>query len=134
MPFTLEELLPNDQQLRTVQMHEPLTHAIDLMHRHGYSQLPVIEADGKTSRGQVVTFEGILHCVQSFKTQPEMLQVKDVARRVRTYAPDADLLATLDDIQRDNFALIVGEADALTGIVTTADTTVFFREYAQDLM
>ena len=134
MPFTLEELLPNDQQLRTVQMHETVTHAIDLMHRHGYSQLPVVEPDGKISRGQVVTFDGILHCVQSFKTQPEMLQVKDVARRVRTYAPDADLLATLDDIQRDNFALIVDEADALTGIVTTADTTVFFREYAQDLM
>lgn len=115
-------------------MHEPLTHAIDLMHRHGYSQLPVVEGDGKISRGQVLTFDGILHCVQSFKTQPEMLQVKDVARRVRTYAPDADLLATLDDIQRDNFALIVDESDALTGIVTTADTTVFFREYAQDLM
>ena len=134
MPFTLEELLPNDQQLRTVQMHEPLTHAIDVMHQHGYSQLPVVEADGKTSRGQVVTFEGIVHTLQSFKTQPEMFQVKDVARRVRTYAPDADLLATLDDIQRENFALIVDEAYALTGIVTTADTTVFFREYAQDLM
>lgn len=134
MPFTLEELLPIDQQLRTVQMHEPVAHAIDLMDRHGYSQLPVVEADGKTSRGQVVTFEGILHCIQAFNTQPEMLQVKDVARRVRTYAPDGDLLATLDDIQRDNFALIVDEMDALTGIVTTADTTVYFREYAQDLM
>lgn len=134
MPFTLEELLPIDQQLRTVQMHELVTHAIDLMHRHGYSQLPVVEGENKISRGQVVTFAGILKRVQSFKTQPEMLQVKDVACRVRTYAPDADLLATLDDIQRDNFALIVGEGEVLTGIVTTADTTVFFREYAQDLM
>jgi len=134
MPFTLEELLPNDQQLRMVQMHESATHAIDLMHRHGYSQLPVVESDGKTSRGHVVTFDGILQRVQSFNAQPDMLLVRDVARRVRTYAPDADLLATLDDIQRDNFALIVDEVDALTGIVTTADTTVFFREYAQDLM
>lgn len=133
MPFTLEELLPNEQQLRTVQMHEPLTHAIDLMNRHGYSQLPVLDTDGK-SRGQVVTFEGMLHSVQSFKTQLETLQVKDVARRARTYTPDADLLATLDDIQRDNFALIVDEDDKLTGIVTTADTTVFFREYAEDMM
>ena len=32
------------------------------------------------------------------------------------------------------FALIVDENNVLTGIVTTADTTVFFREYAQDLM
>lgn len=134
MPFTLEELLPDGQQLRTVQLHESVPHAIDLMHRHGYNQLPVVDLDGKTSRGQVVTFDGILHCVQSFKASLELLQVKDVAQRVRTYAPDADLLATLDDIQRDNFALIVDENDALTGIVTTSDTTVFFREYAQDLM
>ena len=42
MPFTLEELLPDDQQLRTVQMHEAVTHAIDLMHGHCYSQLPVM--------------------------------------------------------------------------------------------
>ena len=87
-------------------MHEPLTHAIDLMDRHRYSQLPVVEADGKTSRGQVVTFESILDTVQAFKTQPEVLQVKDVVRRVKTYSPDADLLETLDDIQRDNWACI----------------------------
>jgi hypothetical protein len=65
---------------------------------------------------------------------PELLRVRDVARAVRTYPTDADLLATLDDIQRENFALIVDENNFLTGIVTTADTTVFFREYAQDLM
>ena len=115
-------------------MHESVTHAIDLMDRHAYNQLPVVEADGRTSRGQVVTFNGILHSVQSFKTPLDLLQVRDVAQHVRTYAPDADLLATLDDIQRDNFALIVDEDHHLTGIVTTSDTTVFFREYAQDLM
>ena len=50
------------------------------------------------------------------------------------YPADADLLATLDDIQRENFALIVDENNVLTGIVTTADTTVYFQDYAQDLM
>ncbi len=52
---------------------------------------------------------------------------------MRSYAADADLLATLDDIHRDNFALIV-DGTRLIGIVTTADMAVFFREYAQDLM
>lgn len=39
----------------------------------------------------------------------------------------------MDDIHRDNFAVIVDDA-ALKGIVTTADVAVFFREYAEDLM
>jgi CBS domain-containing protein len=134
MPFTLEELLSTDQRLRTVYLHDSVQQAINLMHQHSYDQLPVVDKDGKTSLKQVVTFDTILQAVRSFNTKPESLHVRDVARAVRTYAADADLLATLDDIQRENFALIVDENDVLTGIVTTADTTVFFREYAQDLM
>jgi hypothetical protein len=104
------------------------------MHQHDYNQLPVVDTDGKTSLEQVVTFDSILQALRSFNTKPELLQVRDVSRAVRTYPADADLLATLDDIQRGNFALIVDENNVLTGIVTTSDTTVFFREYAQDLM
>ena len=134
MPFTLEELLPHDQRLRTVQLHKPVRTALDLMHQHGYDQLPVVDKDGKTSLELVVTFDSILQALRSFKTRAEFLQVRDVARSVSTHPADADLLTTLDDIQRENFALIVNEENLLTGIVTTADTTVFFREYAEDLM
>ena len=134
MPFTLEELLPEDQRLRTVFLHDSVQQAINLMHQHEYNQLPVVDVDGKTSLDQVVTFDSILQAVRSFNTKPELMHVRDVARSVRTYQEDADLLATLDDIQRENFALIVDDSNILTGIVTTADTTVFFREYAQDLM
>src|SRR3954464_6524776 len=134
MPFTLEELLPEDQRLRTVFLHDTVQHAINLMHQHGYNQLPVVDNDGKTSLEQVVTFDSILQAVLSFSTKPGLMQVRDVARGVRTYAEDADLLTTLDDIQRDNFALIVDESSEVIGIVTTADTTFFFREYAEDLM
>ena len=44
-----------------------------------------------------------------------------MAQRVLSYAADADLLATLDDIHRDNFALFVDESE-LIGIVTRAAT------------
>lgn len=134
MSFTLEELLPEDQRLRTVFLHDTVQHALNLMHQHRYNQLPVVDSDGRRSLDQVVTYEGILQAVQSFDAKPDLMHVRDVARSVRTYSSDADLLATLDDIQRENFALIVDHDQLLTGIVTTSDTTVFFREYAQDLM
>jgi predicted transcriptional regulator len=132
MALTLEDLLPTDQQLRTVQPHEPVDCAINIVYQHGYSQLPVTGANSEF-QGQVITFESVLRAIQCFRTEAGALLVRDAAQRVRSYAADADLLATLDDIHRDNFALIVDES-RLIGIVTTADMAVFFREYAQDLM
>ena len=134
MPFTLEELLPRGQQLRSVQLHEPVTAALNLMMEHGFDQLPIVDKDGKRSLKMVVTFDSVLQALLSLKTGIEKLQVNDVAKRVATHANDSDLLGTLDDIQRENFALIVDEEEHLTGIVTTSDTTEFFREYAEDLM
>ncbi|HLJ25511.1 MAG TPA: DUF4268 domain-containing protein [Candidatus Angelobacter sp.] len=132
MAFTLEYLLPAGQQIRTVQPHEPIGSAINIMHQHGYGQLPVTGTDGEF-QGRVITFESILQAIQSFRTEAESLLVRDTAQRVRSYPADADLLTTLDDIHRDNFAIIVEES-RLLGIVTTADVAVFFREYAEDLM
>lgn len=132
MVFTLEDLLPADQQLRTVQPHEPVGRAINTMYEHGYGQLPVT-GPNREFQGQVITFESVLRAIQCFRTNVETLLVRDAAQRVRSYPADADLLATLDDIHRDNFALIVDESK-LIGIVTTADVAIFFREYAEDLM
>jgi CBS domain-containing protein len=133
MALTLEDLLPADQQLRTVQPHERVADAINIMHQHSYGQLPVIGLNGEF-QGQVITFESVLWAMQSFRTAAGALLVRDAAQRARSYAADADLLATLDDIHRDNFALIVDDDSRLIGIVTTADMALFFREYAQDLM
>src|ERR1039458_5480884 len=132
MAFTLEDLLSPDQQLRTVQPHETVHHAIDIMCQHGYGQLPVMGVDGEFL-GQVITFESIVQAIQSFKSNSELLLVRDAIQRVRSYNADEDLLSTLDDIHRDNFALIVDESK-LKGVVTTADAATFFREYAEDLM
>jgi CBS domain-containing protein len=125
MAFTLEDLLPSDQQLRTVQPHEPVGRAMNIRYEHRYGQLPVTGPNSEF-HGQVITFESILRAIQSFRTEAETLLVRDAAQRVSSYPADADLLATLDDIHRDNFALIVDES-RLIGIVTTADVAVFFR-------
>jgi CBS domain-containing protein len=132
MAFTLEDLLPLGQQLTTAQPHDPVLKVIDTMSQHGYGQLPIIGKDGKF-QGLVTTFESIVRAVQAFETLPDNLLVLDATQRVRSYQADADLLATLDDIHRDNFAVIVDDGRP-RGIVTTADVAVFFREYAEDLM
>lgn len=132
MAFTLEDLLPGDQQLWTIQPHEPVGHAINIMCQQRYDQLPVIGPNSEFL-GQVITFESILRAVQAFRTDAENLLVRDAAQRARSYPSDADLLETLDDIHRDNFALISDGAQ-LIGIVTTADVATYFRDYAEDLL
>ncbi len=134
MPFTLKELLPDNQILQAVKPSDLVTHAIDVMHRFGYSQLPVIEGEKGLSNGQALTFESILQAIQSLSADLESLQVKDASRVVKTHPPDADLLSTLNDIQHNSFILIVDQTNILEGIVTTADIAHFFQEYAQDLM
>jgi len=132
MSFTLQDLLPSEQQLRTVQPNVPVIDAIDIMCQHGYSQLPVALSEAEY-QGKVITFQSIVQAVQSFQAPLEMLSTRDATQEARTYLSDADLLATLDDIHRDNFVVITEEG-RLSGIVTTADVAVFFRQYAEDLM
>lgn len=133
MSPTLKDLLPPDQQPLTVQSHETVLEAIDRLRAHDYNQLPVVDGQG-CCHGEVVTFDTIAQAVLSMDAKPSELRVKDAIKQVDTYSADDDLLTTLHAIQRSDFALIVGEGDKLTGIVTTADTTSYFHRYAGDLM
>jgi CBS domain-containing protein len=132
MNITLEDLLPMDQQIRTIRLYESAASALNIMHQHRYGQVPAVGED-EQFLDKVVTFESVLQAIQSFHAFPETLQVRDVAKTIRSYRPDADLLTTLEDIHRDDFALIADDSK-LVGIITTADLALFFREYAQDLM
>ncbi len=71
MAFTLEDLLPEDQQLRTVQPYEPVQVAINVMYQHGYSQLPVT-GPGREFQGQVITFEYVLRASSPSVLIPEL--------------------------------------------------------------
>lgn len=133
MALTLKDLLPIGQTPVSAMLHESLDLALERMRQHDYSQLPVVDSE-KRCRGEVVTFSGIVQAIVSLDTVVSSMSVKDVVSQAKVYQVDEDLLATLDDIQRHDFALIVDENEVLIGVVGTYDTTAFFRHYAQDLM
>lgn len=133
MSPTLKDLLPPDQQPLTVQPHDSVLEAIERLRTHDYNQLPVVDHEGRC-RGEVITFDTIVQSVISMDAKLSELRVKDAIKQVKTYKEDDDLLTTLDAIQRNDFALILDDDQKLTGIVTTADTTVYFHHYAGDLM
>lgn len=133
MALTLKDLLPIGQTPVSAMLHESLDVALERMRQHDYSQLPVVDSE-KRCRGEVVTFSGIVQAVVSLNLVAGSMTVKDAVSQAKVFQIDDDLLATLDDIQRHDFALIVNERDTLIGVVSTYDTTAFFRNYAQDLM
>lgn len=133
MSPTLKDLLPPDQQPLTVRRHDTVLEAIERLRAHQYNQLPVVDEDGRCL-AEVISYDTIVQAVISMDAKLSELRVKDATKQVKTYREDDDLLTTLDAIQREDFALIVDEEQTLTGIVTTADTTVYFHDYARDLM
>ena len=133
MSPTLKDLLPPDQQPLTVQLHDTVLDAIERLRSHDYNQLPVVDHEGRC-KGEVITYDTIVQSVLSMDAKPTDLRVKDAIKLVQTFNEDDDLLTTLDAIQRNDFALIVDDNRKLTGIVSTSDTTVYFHNYAGDLM
>jgi hypothetical protein len=87
MNITLEDLLPTDQQIRSIRLYESAASALNIMHQHRYGQLPVINETGQFL-DRVVTFESVLQAIQTFQAFPEALQVRDVAKTVRSYRPE----------------------------------------------
>src|SRR5437899_3065207 len=133
MLFSLKDLLRDGQKPVSVQLNDSIAHALELMAEHDFSQLPVVDTQGRTG-GKAVTEGSILDAIRFVNTTPDKVRVKDATVTVQKFRAGDDLLEALDDIQNETFVIIVDAEDRLTGIVTTADTTAHLRRYAEDLM
>jgi CBS domain-containing protein len=133
MLFTVRDLISDAPPLVTVKHTDRAIDARRHMIQNDYSQLPVVDENGK-SRACAVTFRSILNALHSLDTTLSKLTVDDVLTPALEVRIDGDLLTVLDDIQAESFLLIVDSDRFLKGIVTTFDTTAHFRRYAEDLM
>ncbi len=136
MPYQVQQLLEGKGPLVSVSKEDTVTKALSLMIEHDFSQLPVISADGnfETAEG-MVTYEGILRGIRNFKLNIEDLKVRDVMGTVVVYSGDDDLFDILNRLKETNAVLIQHrEFPAIEGIITSYDTTEYFRDRTEDLM
>ncbi len=133
MPLKLKDLLPPEQIPLCVQASDPVEKALEHMRHHEFSQLPIVDGE-RRCLGEVVTFSGIVQAMVSMNTHATALTVSDVRVPAKVYREDEDPMAALGDIQSNDFVLIVDDEDKIVGLVSTADTTEFFRHRAQDFM
>jgi len=132
MPFPVSKLIQGRGQPTSVQEKDPASHALKLMFEKDYSQLPVVNA-GNIPLG-MITHESILRAMKNFGVSLDSLRVSNAMVNAPTFNYEDDLFDMLERLKAINAVLIVDAAGGLDGIVTSYDTTEFFRRRAEDIM
>lgn len=135
MPFVVEHLLEGRPEPVTAQPDEKVCEAIARMVEYDYSQLPVVAAGGKPIG--MLTSDAIVRALNNFGATTDALRVYDAMVQIedkQKFRADDDLFLMLDDL-RDTYAIVIVDREGkLIGVVTTYDTTEYFRRRAEDMM
>jgi CBS domain-containing protein len=132
MPYPVKHLIQDRPTPVTVFREDTVVKALTLMTDHDFSQLPVIDLD-KHPLG-MVTYEGILKGIRYFRAKPEDLHVRDVMVAAPLSYLEDDLFELLEQLKQKNAVLIIDPDKILVGIVTSYDSTEYFRNRAENLM
>jgi CBS domain-containing protein len=132
MPFTAQDLIEDRSEPVSATLDNAVVDALELMIENDFSQLPVID-DENHPKG-LITSDGILRGLSNFGVTIEKLSVRDVSERADTYSLDDNIFDLLEGLRLQPAVLIVDGEDRLVGIVTSYDTTVYFRRRAEDIM
>jgi CBS domain-containing protein len=131
MPYTVNEII-DEQEVVGISKEDPVLKALSLMNEHDFSQLPVLD-DKKRPLG-MVTYESILKGLRNFNLRLDELKVRNVMTQPYFFYLEDILSDLLERLKTANAVLIKRHDDTIAGIVTTFDTTEYFRRYAEDLM
>ena len=132
MPFIIQHLIPETQNLVTVTENDSAQHALSLMIEHDFSQLPVIDSDHKL-RG-MITSDSILQAVSNLQVIPERLKVSHAIAKITPHREEDELSELLKGLQSTNAIPIIDGQGNVNAIVTSYDTAEYFRRRAEDLM
>jgi CBS domain-containing protein len=132
MSFLVKDLIEGRGEPVTVTRDCSAKRALELMVEHDFSQLPVVTYDKKYLG--MVTHGSILRSINFFDTKLAALRAADALETGRAFRDDEDLFDLLDDL-RERYAVPIVDGEGNTvGIVTSYDTTEYFRRHSEDMM
>lgn len=132
MPFTVQDLIIDRPEPVTVSRDESAETALRLMIEFDYTQLPVVDHNGRAEG--MITSDSIIRALNYFDLTIKEMRVFHAMTVVLTYAPDEDLFGLLDDLKDVYAAAVVDNDRRVIGIVTSYDTTEYFRRRGEDMM
>lgn len=132
MPYPIQYLLEGRSAPVTVRPTDRVVDAVAVMMEKAYGQLPVVDAHDCPLG--MITHESIIQAVSNFTVSVDALLVSHAMVKADIFAVDNDLFDILDRLEDKYAVLIVNQEKRLLGIVTTYDSTAYFRRRAEDLM
>ena len=132
MPFTVQDLIVDHPEPVTVSRNESAETALRLMIEFDYTQLPVVDHDGRAEG--MITSDSVIRALNYFDLTIKEMRVFHAMTGVLTYTPDEDLFGLLDDLKDVYAAAVVDNDRRVIGIVTSYDTTEYFRRRGEDMM
>jgi len=132
MPYPVQNLIEGRGEPMCVRSDDAVQEALRLMTEHDFSQLPVVDEDGKPLG--LVTHESIARALNHLGVRVENLCVSNATVRAYQYRLEDDLFDLLNRLKDTNAVLIVDGEGRLIGIVTSYDSTEYFRRRVEDMM
>lgn len=129
----LAQLKQDHKAVITCTLAEPLSESLNLMIENDFTQVPVV---GEDSQFHLVTTQSILKTLHAFgsKIDNPRLTVGQALVSVHKHFEDDDLFEVMKEIERNGAALILDQQNSLKNIITSYDTTLYFRQWSEDTM
>jgi predicted transcriptional regulator len=134
MPTT-QQLIPESQTpntLSTVAESTSVQKALSLMIEHDFSQLPVVDENFKLKG--LITSDSILRASSYLKCEIAKITVSHAMLNTKGCRDDEDIATVLKILSESNSVPIVNKDGKLVGILTSYDTTEYYRQRAEDIM
>jgi hypothetical protein len=132
VPFFIEQFIKDRKKPITVQINDPATEAVRIMQENDFSQVPVVDNDGKV-RG-MVTNESIIRSANIFKANLNELFVRDVYQKAKKFQIDQEIFDLLNELKSSYAVVVVDSNDKLLDVFTSYDALEFFRQRFDDFM
>lgn len=143
MPATIGDILKTKPELITTAPETLLHDALELMIRYDYSQLPVLDAEGRVLG--ILTSDALVRALYHFgavvreaKKEDDrglQLRVRDaMLREIETCRPEDEVFRVHRQLRDVSGVLVVDAQKRLIGIITGYDTTEYLRQRVQDIV
>jgi CBS domain-containing protein len=134
MLFPIAQLIEGREPPLCAQQSILVREALQIMMKHGYSQLPVVNRDGLYVG--MFSERVVAHTYYLLGGNVPILQLTldHCLERVDPLTLDDDLLEACDRLRDDELAVVVVDDRKPVGIITSNDLTDFFRRRSEDFI
>ncbi len=132
MTATVSEIIRGKPDPICVKNETEMREAISLMLENDFSQLPIIDDQNKVEG--IITADSILRALSVLQCKISDIRVRDGSIPPVLVRPDDDVFELMRRMEDTYAAIVVDRDRRILGILTDYDTTIFFREQAEDSM